>query len=177
MVYAVQVSQKTPRTSTSLLFLRNLLGHCWGFVSGIIMRHPRFCLPVFGHNSKLHSMQLQYNLINSPLPHRIDTAYNTTNRRLLPIFNTTYNPPSSMGGQQQTTMNITSTSLKYVDHTYHDFSNYIIDGGELTKHKKSDNNFPARLHKLVSDGHSNDVITWMVSRCVLYIHILSGRIV
>ena len=82
-----------------------------------------------------------------------------------------------MGGQQQTTMNITSTSLKYVDHTYHDFSNYIIDGGELTKHKKSDNNFPARLHKLVSDGHSNDVITWMVSRCLLYIHILSGRIV
>ena len=82
-----------------------------------------------------------------------------------------------MGGQQKTAMNITSTSLKYVDHTYHDFSNYIIDGGELTKHKKSDNNFPARLHKLVSDGHSNDVITWMVSRCLLYIHILSGRIV
>ena len=68
-------------------------------------------------------------------------------------------------------MNITSTSLKYVDHTYHDFSTYIIEGGELTKHKKSDNNFPARLHKLVSDGHSNDVITWMVSRCLLYIHI------
>lgn len=67
-----------------------------------------------------------------------------------------------MGGQQKT-MNYTSTSLKYVDHTYHDFRNYIIEGGELTKHKKSDNNFPARLHKLISDVNSNDVITWMVS--------------
>ena len=54
-----------------------------------------------------------------------------------------------------------TTSLKYVDHTYHDFSNYIIEGGELTKHKKSHNNFPARLHRLLSSGH-DDVITWMV---------------
>ena len=77
-------------------------------------------------------------------------------------------------GVQQKTMNYTSTSLKYVDHTYHDFSNYIIEGGELTKHKKSDNNFPARLHKLISDVNSNDVITWMVSLLViLYTH---GRI-
>lgn len=59
-----------------------------------------------------------------------------------------------------------TTSLKYVDHTYHDFSNYIIEGGELTKHKKSHNNFPARLHRLLSSGH-DDVITWMV--CALYL--------
>lgn len=72
-------------------------------------------------------------------------------------------------------MNYTSTSLKYVDHTYHDFSNYIIEGGELTKHKKSDNNFPARLHKLVSDG-PNDVITWMVSLLVIYSRPNSKRI-
>ena len=54
-----------------------------------------------------------------------------------------------------------STSMKYVDHTYHDFSHYIEEGGALTKHKKSHDNFPARLHKMVSGGH-DDVITWMV---------------
>lgn len=50
--------------------------------------------------------------------------------------------------------------MKYVDHTYHDFSHYIEEGGALTKHKKSHDNFPARLHKMVSGGH-DDVITWM----------------
>ena len=54
-----------------------------------------------------------------------------------------------------------STSIKYVDHTYHDFSHYIEEGGALTKHKKSHDNFPARLYKMVSGGH-DDVITWMV---------------
>ena len=137
------------------------------------LRHRGYCLPEFRHTNKFNNFT-NCNPIRLYLPHRIDTAYNTTNRRLLPIFNTTYNPPSSKGGQQKTTMNITSTSLKYVDHTYHDFSTYIIEGGELTKHKKSDNNFPARLHKLVSDGHSNDVITWMVSCCLFVIYSYSA---
>lgn len=53
-------------------------------------------------------------------------------------------------------------SNKYVDHTYRDFSHYIEEGGELIRHKKSHDNFPKRLHKLVSGEHS-DVITWMVS--------------
>mmetsp|Transcript_1758 Transcript_1758/g.3320 ORF Transcript_1758/g.3320 Transcript_1758/m.3320 type:complete len:137 (-) Transcript_1758:910-1320(-) len=54
-----------------------------------------------------------------------------------------------------------SDALKYVDHTYRDFSNYTEDGGELIKHKKSGNNFPARLHKILSDPSHSDVITWM----------------
>ncbi|KAL3823653.1 hypothetical protein ACHAXA_009758 [Cyclostephanos tholiformis] len=56
-----------------------------------------------------------------------------------------------------------STSLKYVDHTYRDFSRYVEEGGELVKHKKSGNNFPARLHRLLSStdrGHT-DAISWM----------------
>ena len=80
--------------------------------------------------------------------------------------------------------------LRYVDHTYRDFSHYIEEGGELVKHKKSSNNFPARLHRMLSkEEHSGeevhrlicspstraytisasspplltDVITWMVS--------------
>lgn len=54
-----------------------------------------------------------------------------------------------------------SSSLKYVDHTYRDFSRYIDDGGQLIKHKKSDANFPAMLHKILSEpGHSH-IITWM----------------
>jgi hypothetical protein len=55
-----------------------------------------------------------------------------------------------------------SSPLKYVDHTYRDFSRYVEDGGELIKHKKSGNNFPARLHQILSDPAHLDIITWMV---------------
>jgi len=54
-----------------------------------------------------------------------------------------------------------SNTLKYVDHTYRDFSRYIEEGGEMIKHKKSGNNFPARLHKILSEPTHSDVITWM----------------
>ncbi|KAL7534677.1 hypothetical protein ACHAXR_009370, partial [Thalassiosira sp. AJA248-18] len=52
-------------------------------------------------------------------------------------------------------------SLKYVDHTYQDLSCFIEEGGELIKHKKSGNNFPARLHKILSEPTYSDIITWM----------------
>lgn len=54
-----------------------------------------------------------------------------------------------------------SSLIKYVDHTYRDFSNYEDEGGEMIKHKKSTNNFPARLHLMLSDDKNSDVITWM----------------
>jgi hypothetical protein len=52
---------------------------------------------------------------------------------------------------------------RFTDHTYHDFSNYIKEGGKLTKHKKSESNFPARLHAMLSDEQYSHIITWMVS--------------
>jgi len=52
-------------------------------------------------------------------------------------------------------------TLKYVDHTYRDFSRYVDEGGQLIKHKKSENNFPARLHKILSEPKNSHVITWM----------------
>lgn len=55
---------------------------------------------------------------------------------------------------------------KFVDHTYQDFSRYLEEGGQLYKHKKSGNNFPARLHKILSDAEYSHLITWMVSCCV-----------
>jgi len=54
-----------------------------------------------------------------------------------------------------------SSSLKYVDHTYRDFSRYIDEGGQLIKHKKCEANFPAKLHKMLSESTHSDVITWM----------------
>lgn len=54
-----------------------------------------------------------------------------------------------------------SSTLKYVDHTYRDFSRYVEDGGELIKHKKSGNNFPARLHQILSEPLYANIITWM----------------
>jgi hypothetical protein len=48
-----------------------------------------------------------------------------------------------------------------VDHYYKDFANYIKDGGVLEKHKKSENNFPAILHKILSDEQCSGIISWM----------------
>ena len=55
-----------------------------------------------------------------------------------------------------------STSLKYVDHTYRDFSRYVEEGGQLIKHKKCHKNFPAKVHRILSDSENSHVITWMV---------------
>mmetsp|Transcript_11764 Transcript_11764/g.20471 ORF Transcript_11764/g.20471 Transcript_11764/m.20471 type:complete len:363 (-) Transcript_11764:247-1335(-) len=52
-------------------------------------------------------------------------------------------------------------TLKYVDHTYRDFSHYVEEGGQLIAHKKSGDNFPARLHKILSEPNNHDAITWM----------------
>lgn len=51
--------------------------------------------------------------------------------------------------------------LRFVDHTYHDYSRYLEQGGELIKHKKSTDNFPARLHRILSNDEHSDVICWM----------------
>ncbi|KAL7532361.1 hypothetical protein ACHAXR_007594 [Thalassiosira sp. AJA248-18] len=53
-------------------------------------------------------------------------------------------------------------ALVYVDHTYRDFSRYVEEGGTLIKHKKSGSNFPARLHGMLSEPNTSDIITWMV---------------
>lgn len=70
------------------------------------------------------------------------------------------------------------SSMKYVDHTYRDFSRYVEEGGELAKHKKSANNFPARLHKILSetDPDHSDVITWMVSPESLFVFVILYRL-
>ncbi len=62
-----------------------------------------------------------------------------------------------------TTIMAKHTPLKFVDHTYHDYSRYIEEGGQLCRHKKSGNNFPARLHKILSEPEYSHLITWMVS--------------
>ena len=64
----------------------------------------------------------------------------------------------------------TKTSGSKVDHTYHDYSQYINEGGVLTKHKKSHNNFPRRLHTLISEHDNSGVITWMV-RFILIVYL------
>ncbi len=50
---------------------------------------------------------------------------------------------------------------RYADHTYRDFSTYIKEGNRIEKHKKSDRNFPARLHAILSDEQYAHVISWM----------------
>ena len=54
---------------------------------------------------------------------------------------------------------------RFMDHSYHDFSTYISDGGKIEKHKKSERNFPARLHAILGDEQYAHIIAWMVSWC------------
>ena len=49
----------------------------------------------------------------------------------------------------------------FADHTYREFSTYIEKGGKIEKHKKSDRNFPARLHAMLSDEQYSHIISWM----------------
>ena len=53
--------------------------------------------------------------------------------------------------------------VRHVDHTYKDFSHYVERGGELIVHKKSDRNFPAKVHAMLSDPSNSEIVTWMVS--------------
>jgi hypothetical protein len=48
-----------------------------------------------------------------------------------------------------------------VDHAYRDFSRYLLEGGELVRKKKTDNNFPAKLHQMLSDPDLSHIIAWM----------------
>jgi hypothetical protein len=57
----------------------------------------------------------------------------------------------------------------HVDHSYHDFSRYIQQGGEVPKHKKAGSNFPARLHHMLADPNNSHIIAWMVSFGDLFI--------
>lgn len=56
-----------------------------------------------------------------------------------------------------------SSLPRFTDHTYHDYSTFIKDGGVIKKHKKSERNFPARLHAMLSNEQYSHIITWMVS--------------
>lgn len=51
--------------------------------------------------------------------------------------------------------------LRFVDHTYRDYSRFLEAGGKLITHKKSTDNFPARLHRILSNEEHSDVICWM----------------
>jgi len=52
-------------------------------------------------------------------------------------------------------------SGQMVDCNYRDYSRYLERGGELIAHKKSTNNFPSKLHRMLSDEQHSDVISWM----------------
>ncbi len=62
---------------------------------------------------------------------------------------------------------------RFADHTYRDFSTYIQDGGKVQKHKKSESNFPARLHAMLAEEKYSHIITWMVS-CALFCLVFGG---
>ena len=69
----------------------------------------------------------------------------------------------AMAMAEEVTANNTLPCVKFKNHAYHDFSTYIDDGGKIEKHKKSDRNFPARLHVILSDEQYSNIISWMVS--------------
>eukprot|EP00584_Thalassiosira_punctigera_P005115 CAMPEP_0172537006 /NCGR_PEP_ID=MMETSP1067-20121228/8700_1 /TAXON_ID=265564 ORGANISM="Thalassiosira punctigera, Strain Tpunct2005C2" /NCGR_SAMPLE_ID=MMETSP1067 /ASSEMBLY_ACC=CAM_ASM_000444 /LENGTH=76 /DNA_ID=CAMNT_0013322215 /DNA_START=104 /DNA_END=331 /DNA_ORIENTATION=- len=51
-----------------------------------------------------------------------------------------------------------NNSLQVVDHTYRDLSRFLEYGGQIAKYKKSENNFPAKLHEILSSPRYSHVI-------------------
>ena len=70
-----------------------------------------------------------------------------------------------MASPQKTTETTGSIAKNqnFVDHTYHDFSRYFDRGGGVVRHMKAGKNFPAKLHRILSDAHYSHLISWMVS--------------
>lgn len=46
------------------------------------------------------------------------------------------------------------------DHTYHDFSTHTLSPYEYPSWKKSKSNFPAKLHRMISDPANANIIQW-----------------
>ena len=68
-----------------------------------------------------------------------------------------------MAEGHQTAKTANGRVLNYVDHTYHNFSKFFEAGGEVFRHKKAGKNFPAMLHKILSEETKySHIITWMV---------------
>ncbi|KAK1740863.1 heat shock factor family protein [Skeletonema marinoi] len=80
------------------------------------------------------------------------------------------NPPSYKWASAFFDSSITTTTTTgeasgalpgFINCTYRDFSTHIEEGGKIQKHKKSDNNFPARLHAMLSNEQYSHIIAWM----------------
>ena len=97
--------------------------------------------------------------MNVVVSHPIGDEAATAPERQAGDFMPSSMPPGSSGGPSSPPHR---PPPRRVDHTYRDFSRYAEDGGELIKHKKSGNNFPARLHQILSDPAHVNIITWMV---------------
>ena len=71
-------------------------------------------------------------------------------------------PPAQQ--QHQHDLNLASRPKFFprrTDHSYHDFSTFIEDGGRIEKHTKCKRNFPACLHAMLSDEQYSHIISWM----------------
>jgi len=56
---------------------------------------------------------------------------------------------------------ITSEGRIFVDHNYHDFSDYLGEQGNILKRKKACTTFPEKLHKMLSNPQFSHIIAWM----------------
>ena len=89
-----------------------------------------------------------------PFKNYLRTA--STNLDLADVLEATVTETESIGKKNQ---------RNFVDHTYHDFSQYFEGGGEAFRHKKAGKNFPATLHRILSDSQYSHIISWMVLFC------------
>lgn len=84
------------------------------------------------------------------------------------LFSSAAAPPMADGdgvavADEEEEEDTSSLPRRFADHTYRDFSSFIKDGGKILRHKKSESNFPARLHAMLSNEEYSHIISWMVS--------------
>ena len=98
-------------------------------------------------------------------PHQRFPSLRPTVRTLIRRFSPHLALPMGMAEAEgnQTAKTADGRVLNYVDHTYHDFSKFFEVGGEVVSHKKAGKNFPAVLHRILSEeAKYSHIITWMV---------------
>ncbi len=96
------------------------------------------------------------------LPSKFRTPWSKTPKIMSNTSSSKPKPPSVASAKPGKENQVKNGS--YVDHTYHDFSLYLREGGEIIKHKKCDANFPAKLHGILSEPIYLHVIAWMVRK-------------
>ena len=72
--------------------------------------------------------------------------------------------PIAAGTAEDAAATYSTMATTEITASYRDYSRYLELGGDLARHKKCESNFPARIHRMVSNADHSDIVGWLVRR-------------